>query len=267
VSYGYTQLDYTGSACGSPVSNKRGPGFTPRLNTTYFILVNFSVHPVKSGTGIQPVSTGWRKLTMGRWQLQCGRLDPEDLPTESTVCGYAYPSSGCDFKVTDPKYSAVPLPRMGSRPLRIGSAILSPRLLVPKGTCTEAVLAHWTLMGTPNNQAVWRCSGHYVVEMQLLVYYYRPGGNTVCQGPSHTTFPSPYTISPSSTRLNETFTRVQLPAAATKWGGQALFIFHEMVYANDAIIHSSIAEQNANVYIKFPGTQDGCDQMTQFALK
>jgi len=269
----YKQLDYGGSACGSPVSNS-GPSFTPRLKTTFYVSVNFTVSPLKSGTGIRPRSTGWKQLQTGHWQLQCGKL-VNPFPTRYDVCGInpdARPPGGnyeCDFNILDDSFQSKPMPRFGGMPMQIGNTIYPPKLLIPSGTCSEKVEYKTTLMTSPTTMSAWSCPGNLLVDTQLIVFYFPPGSSTVCPGPRAGNLPNPYTVGPVSTIPSETFTHVLLPPGAASWGGHAQFVFHELVHPFDGKIQKNgfpitVAEQYANIDVQFSGTQNGCNQMSQF---
>ena len=272
VSYVYKQLDYGESACGSVVSN-RGPAFTPRLNTTYYVLADFTVRPLKTTVGVKSKSTGWTRLQMGRWQLQCGRY-PSVMPSRSDVCGInpdAQRGDGsyeCEYRVDDPAYASKSLPRFGGMPMQLGNAVYPPKLIMPSGTCTERIIFRSHLMGVQNNVASWSCPDHMLVDTELIIYYFPPGSSSVCVGP-HVTSSNPYTVGPQTTVPDERFTRVQLPQAASNWGGHAQFVFHETVHPKDGTLQVNgapltIAEQWSNLDVQFPGTANGCAQMTQF---
>ena len=271
VTYDYSQLDYGRGVCGS--SSGRGASFAPKIAGSFYLRVNFTVRPAHPTRRVRPVSTGVREMTLRHWQVQCATY-PATFPSRSEICD-VNPNKQrpdgtyeCNFDVLDPAYANIPLPRFAGMPLLIGHAIYSPRLFIPQsGRCTEHPYGNAMVMGGEGDFAWWDCPNHMLVETQLTVYYFPPGSESVCTAPDlFDPTPLAYTVGPLSTVPNESFLRVQLPADFIMWGGDAEVAFHENVYPNSGLIKASVAEQWANIDVRFIGSENACAEMIPFHL-
>lgn len=277
VRYSYKQTDYGGADCGTQLNNRPGPNFIPRVKNTFFVWVNFTVMPKYKSSGARPKSTGWQKLILGHWQLQCGRSYAGAEPNPASICDdtavalvaqYDPKQLGnlpCGIAIRDDYQFFGWLPRYTSRPVIIGNTVYSPPLATPGSDCKAypqgARRFKW--MGFPIRFENYRC-GEMGVSSQPFVYYLPPNSTQLCHDSIWPKYRDVYYSVGSYNLPYSVVSHFQLPDDWRNWGGRLVIAYKGLFFKWPGYNNKDAGHEFSVSEIKLTGTADGCAELTSF---